>query len=76
MASSGLLQIGDPLKKGTPVGIDLGTTNSLIARVKDGRPESMPVDDDGGRMMPSVVYFDPNTGLPTVGRAAKVPSEN
>ncbi|HCF57413.1 MAG TPA: Fe-S protein assembly chaperone HscA, partial [Myxococcales bacterium] len=68
---SGLLQIADPLKKSTPVGIDLGTTNSLIARVVDGKPQCMPVDDDGGVLMPSVVHFDPQTGLPTVGREAK-----
>ncbi len=68
---SGLLQIGDPLKKGTPVGIDLGTTHSLVARVVGGRPECMPVDDEGGRLLPSVVSYDPATGLPTVGKAAK-----
>ncbi|HEY3449267.1 MAG TPA: Fe-S protein assembly chaperone HscA [Myxococcales bacterium] len=68
---SGLLQIADPLKKGTPVGIDLGTTNSLVARVVDGKPECMPTDDEGGRLLPSVVHFDPQTGLPTTGRDAK-----
>jgi molecular chaperone HscA len=68
---SGLLQIGDPLKKGTPVGIDLGTTHSLVARVVGRRPECMPVDDEGGRLLPSVVHYDPASGLPTVGRAAK-----
>ena len=69
---SGLLQIGDPLKKGTPVGIDLGTTNSLVARVVAGRPECMPVDDEGGRLLPSVVHYDPESGLPTVGKSARV----
>jgi molecular chaperone HscA len=68
---SGLLQIGDPLKRGTPVGIDLGTTHSLVARVVGGRPECMPTDDEGGRLLPSVVHYDPASGLPTVGRAAK-----
>jgi molecular chaperone HscA len=67
---SGLLQIADPLKKTTPVGIDLGTTNSLIARVVHGKPECMPVDDAGGKLLPSVVHFDPETGLPTVGAEA------
>jgi len=61
---SGLLQIADPLRKGTPIGIDLGTTNSLVARVVRSKPECMPVDDAGGRLLPSVVYFDPATGLP------------
>jgi len=68
---SGLLQIADPLKKGTPVGIDLGTTNSLVARVANGRPECMATDDSGGKLLPSVVHFDPQSGLPTVGQAAK-----
>ncbi len=68
---SGLLQIADPKKKGTPVGIDLGTTNSLVARVVGGKPSCMPVDEAGGRLLPSVVHFDPKTGLPTVGREAK-----
>ena len=68
---SGLLQIADPLRKGTPVGIDLGTTNSLVARVVGGKPECMPTDDEGGRLLPSVVHFDPATGLPTTGKEAK-----
>ncbi|MFN7133160.1 MAG: Hsp70 family protein, partial [Myxococcales bacterium] len=75
MGTSGLLQIGDPLKKGTPIGIDLGTTHSLVARVKDGQPECMPVDDEGGRLLPSVVHFAPETGLPTVGRKARALAE-
>ncbi|MBI5546373.1 MAG: Fe-S protein assembly chaperone HscA, partial [Deltaproteobacteria bacterium] len=53
------------------VGIDLGTTHSLVARVVGGKPECMPADDEGGRLLPSVVHFDPQTGLPTVGKAAK-----
>jgi molecular chaperone HscA len=68
---SGLLQIADPTKKGTPVGIDLGTTNSLVARVVAGKPSCMAVDDQGGHLLPSVVHFDPATGLPTTGQAAK-----
>ena len=34
-----LLQIFDPKARAVPIGIDLGTTNSLVAYVVDGRPE-------------------------------------
>ena len=51
------------------VGIDLGTTNSVIAaRNAYGRPEVIP-NREGGHLTPSVVYFgvDP----PAVGQEAK-----
>lgn len=50
------------------VGIDLGTTNSEIAVIKDGRPEVIPVD--GELIMPSCVGIDRNGSL-IVGRPAK-----
>ena len=40
------------------VGIDLGTTNSVVAVVLDGRPEVLP-DADGSVILPSVVGIDP-----------------
>jgi molecular chaperone DnaK len=47
-------------------GIDLGTTNSAIAFLKDGVPEIVPID--GQPTMPSCVGIDPNgkllVGLP------------
>jgi len=53
------------------VGIDLGTTNSLVAII---HPESRkPVvlkEHDGNALVPSIVHFD-NTGLVTVGDVAK-----
>lgn len=53
------------------VGIDLGTTNSLVAII---HPESKkPVvlkEHDGNTLVPSIVHFD-ETGLVTVGDAAK-----
>lgn len=53
------------------VGIDLGTTNSLVAII---HPESKkPVvlkEHDGNALVPSVIHFD-NTGTPTVGDEAK-----
>ncbi len=51
------------------VGIDLGTTNSLVAaRNAFGRPEVIP-GAEGGRLTPSVVYFGGQT--PAVGHEAK-----
>jgi molecular chaperone HscA len=51
------------------VGIDLGTTNSLVAVVSGGPAECLPVDDVGGRLLPSAVrYFE--AGAPLVGRRA------
>ena len=50
------------------VGIDLGTTNSTIAFVRDGRPHL--VDVDGSPLLPSVVGLAPDGRL-LVGRAAR-----
>jgi molecular chaperone DnaK len=50
------------------VGIDLGTTNSLIGAMEAGFPILFG-DADGDRLTPSVVYF-PESGQPLVGRAA------
>src|SRR5512139_1148248 len=50
------------------VGIDLGTTNSLVAYMKDGRPFVVP-DRNGRTMVPSVVALTDN-GL-IVGDSAK-----
>ena len=51
------------------VGIDLGTTNSLIGIVEAGFPILL-ADEGGARMTPSVVYFPPGGGEPEVGAAA------
>lgn len=50
------------------VGIDLGTTNSLIGIMDAGFPILL-ADADGERLVPSVVAF-PKDGEPIVGRAA------
>ena len=42
----GLLQIFDPVAQPTPIGIDLGTTNSLVAWVV-GRAMGAPPRDEG-----------------------------
>ena len=51
------------------VGIDLGTTNSLLAAVDSGIPMVIP-DDQGHRMTPSVVHI-PESGAVLVGQQAK-----
>src|SRR3954470_16000357 len=51
------------------IGIDLGTTNTVVAVVKDGQASAIP-DENGNVLMPSVVSFHPS-GNVLVGRAAK-----
>ncbi len=51
------------------VGIDLGTTNSLVAIVEDGTPRVIP-GADGSNLVPSVIYFGEN-GEVLVGNPAK-----
>jgi molecular chaperone HscA len=64
-----LLDIYDPKAPPTAVGIDLGTTNSIVAYVADGRPVAL-TTCDGGPLLPSVVNYSAEGGV-TVGRAAK-----
>src|SRR3982750_1239673 len=53
---------------GTFVGIDLGTTNSVVAhRNAYGRPEVIP-NREGQNVTPSVIYF--GTDPPAVGQEA------
>jgi molecular chaperone DnaK len=51
------------------VGIDLGTTNSLVAIVDSGIPLVL-ADADGQRLTPSVVNLPKNSAKPVVGRLA------
>jgi molecular chaperone DnaK len=51
------------------VGIDLGTTNSLVATVDSGLPYVI-ADADGQRLTPSVVHFPPANAPPVVGEKA------
>jgi molecular chaperone DnaK len=52
----------------TIVGIDLGTTNSEVAILRDGRP--VVIEEDGDPILPSVVGLDPQGKL-LVGRPAR-----
>ncbi len=51
------------------VGIDLGTTNSLVAIVDSGIPLVL-ADGDGQRLTPSVVHFPAADAAPIVGHKA------
>jgi len=51
------------------VGIDLGTTNSLVATVEAGIPLVI-ADAEGQRLTPSVVHVPASGGEPVVGRKA------
>src|SRR6201993_295476 len=51
------------------VGIDLGTTNSLVAIVENGVPGVI-ADLEGNKLVPSVIYFD-EAGSVLVGNRAK-----
>jgi len=63
-----LLEIFDPKARPRPVGIDLGTTNSLVAFVKNERPVAI-ADCNGVTLLPSVVAYA-ESGV-TVGDGAK-----
>src|SRR5262245_42424327 len=64
-----LLEIFDPKARPSPIGIDLGTTNSLVARVRDGDPMVI-ADCNGEPLVPSVVHYDAR-GNVIVGQAAQ-----
>jgi molecular chaperone HscA len=70
-----LLQIAEPGRAAAPhqhrlaVGIDLGTTNSLVAAVRSGLPTVLP-DEQGRLLLPSVVHYGEDHVL-TVGHEAR-----
>lgn len=70
-----LLQISEPGQSTAPhqhklaVGIDLGTTNSLVATVRSGQATVL-VDDDGHALLPSVVRYMPDGSI-DVGYSAQ-----
>jgi len=70
-----LLQIAEPGRAAAPhqhrlaVGIDLGTTNSLVAALRSGVPTVLP-DAEDRLLLPSVVHYGPD-GLVSVGHEAR-----
>ena len=56
------------MESDTIIGIDLGTTNSEVAIIRDGRPEV--VREDGDAILPSCVGLD-EAGAVIVGRRAR-----
>ena len=70
-----LLQISEPGESPEPhqrrlaVGIDLGTTHSLVATVRSSSAEALP-DREGRVLLPSVVRYLPDGGV-HVGEDAK-----
>ncbi len=70
-----LLQISEPGMSTAPhqhrlaVGIDLGTTNSLVATVRNSIPEVLN-DEEGRALLPSVVRYLPN-GNAHIGHKAQ-----
>ncbi len=75
-----LLQISEPGMSTAPhqhrlaVGIDLGTTNSLVATVRHGIPEVLD-DEDGHSLLPSVVRYLAN-GYANIGYKAQAAQTN
>ncbi|MCA0901793.1 Fe-S protein assembly chaperone HscA [Microbulbifer agarilyticus] len=74
-----LLQISEPGQTPEPhqrkraVGIDLGTTNSLVATVRSGTAEALPAED-GKAILPSVVRYT-DSGI-EVGYGARAAAGN
>src|ERR1051325_2533216 len=72
-----LLEIHEPGETPLPhagegslaVGIDLGTTNSVVAIAREGKPAALH-DETGKAMVPSVVAY-PSTGGVLVGDVAR-----
>jgi len=52
------------------IGIDLGTTNSVVAVMEGGDPVVIP-NAEGNRITPSVVAMNPKSGERMVGQIAK-----
>ncbi len=52
------------------IGIDLGTTNSVVAVMEAGEPTVIP-NAEGSRLTPSVVAVNPKSGERMVGQVAK-----
>ena len=64
------IKAGTIQKNDVVIGIDLGTTNSLVALVDAQSKQAYCIEEDGDCIVPSVVYFDEQQQA-MVGKAAK-----
>jgi molecular chaperone DnaK len=55
---------------GRIIGIDLGTTNSVVAVMEGGKPKVIP-SSEGGNLIPSVVATNPKTNERLIGKVAR-----
>ncbi|TCJ98465.1 chaperone protein HscA [Volucribacter psittacicida] len=78
-----LLQIAEPGQSAAPhehrlaVGIDLGTTNSLVATVRNGHADIL-LDEQQRALLPSVVHFNPEhtfVGYEAMAVASEYPKD-
>ena len=72
-----MAKIGINLKEGSIqneeeviIGIDLGTTNSLVAYIKDGKAEAVKGVNGKSTLLPSIIYFAQDNNL-MVGEEAR-----
>ncbi|MGD8784701.1 MAG: Fe-S protein assembly chaperone HscA [Thioalkalispiraceae bacterium] len=71
-----LLQISEPGQSTKPherrlaAGIDLGTTNSLVATVRSGQADTL-ADENGEHLLPSVVRYLTKGEMPIIGESAR-----
>lgn len=76
-----LLQIAEPGQSATPhqqklaVGIDLGTTNSLIATVRNGHSDVL-LDEQNRPLLPSVVHFGKDDNVIVGYEAAELATQD
>src|SRR5947199_3166628 len=69
LCSSRIREIQSMAAKGKVIGIDLGTTNSVVAVMEGGQPTVI-VNQEGARLTPSVVAITKD-GERLVGQVAK-----
>lgn len=76
-----LLQIAEPGQSSAPhqhrlaVGIDLGTTHSLVASVRSGVAKVL-IDETGQRLVPSIVHFADEGGVLTGSSASALADQD
>src|SRR5688572_31042387 len=58
------------------VGIDLGTTNSVVAVSTDGEARCLPVDESDSLLLPSVVHYGTEGGVIVGSRALALAPEH